>query len=307
MSHTIELKLLKIINTLVICGSVKTTAKILNLSPAAISYSLKKLREITGEHLFIRTRTGMKPNSTAYELSQRYQKHFAADFECDTLDNHQTSTELTILTYSPIEMLLSTSIANLEQKSHHDRYVFLPYTTNASERLDNLINKSAYIDIGSELPQDSAVSKLKLFTSDISILAGINNHDLPDVLTLKDMYQLKHALWSSLGDYYCESMNVSAEVIKYIQEREIAVVSSSIINMVEFCSRSECIMLIPDVFTPLFTRTFPVKSLQLPAELHMKHDCYIHFNNRVSENALMTRSIDAIIRSVKSTIISQSP
>ncbi|MFP2468342.1 LysR family transcriptional regulator [Pseudescherichia vulneris] len=307
MSQTIELKLLKIINTLVICGSVKTTAKMLNLSPAAISYSLKKLREITGEHLFIRTRTGMKPNSTAYELSQRYQKYFAADYEGEHDADRQESTELTILTYSPIEMMLSASIANLEQHVHHDRYVFLPYTTHVSERLDNLINKNAYIDIGSELPQDAAISKVKLFSSNISILAGINNTTLPEKFSGKDLHHIKHALWSSLGDYYCESLEVSAEVKKYIQERDVAVVSGSIINMVEFCARSECIMLIPDVFLPLFCRTFPVRTIALPAELHMKHDCYIHFNNRVIESPLMTRSIDDIIRSVKSTFISQSP
>ena len=304
MSQTIELKLLKIINTLVVCGSVKTTAKILNLSPGAISYSLKKLREITGEHLFIRTRTGMKPNSTAYELSQRYQKYFAADFEGNP---NLESSELTILTYSPIEMMLSTSVANLEQNAHHDRYVFLPYTIDVNERLENLNNKSAYIDIGAELPQDAAVSKVKLFSSDISILAGINNTTLPENLTRNDLYHVKHALWSSLGDYYCESLEVSAEVKKYIQERDVAVVSGSIINMVEFCARSECIMLIPDVFLSLFCNTFPVRSIDLPSELRMKHDCYIHFNNRMTENPLMTRSIDEIIHLVKSTFISNSP
>lgn len=307
MSQTIELKLLKIINTLVVCGSVKTTAKLLNLSPAAISYSLKKLRDITGEHLFIRTRTGMKPNATAYELSQRYQKYFAADVDISRDENQQNENSLTILSYSPVEMLLSESIASLAHQPDKYRYSFLPYTIDVNERLDNLVNKNAYIDIGAELPQDKAVSKVKLFTSNISILASMHNTDIPTDVSCADLYQAKHAIWSSLGDYYCENMQVSGEVKKYIQERDVAVVSGSIINMVELCARSNYIMLLPDIFIPLFTQAFAVKRLALPAELRMKHDCYIHFNNKMTENPIMTRLIDDIIHSVRTTFTCQSP
>ncbi|WP_159867128.1 MULTISPECIES: LysR family transcriptional regulator [unclassified Raoultella] len=306
MPQTIELKLLKIINTLVVCGSVKTTAKLLNLSPAAISYSLKKLRNITGEHLFIRTRSGMKPNATAYELSQRYQKYFASDFEEQAPENHQDEKKLTIMTYSPVEMLLSESIAGLSQNSHKYRYVYLPYTIDVNARLDNLVHQNAYIDIGAELPQDKAFSKVKLFTSDISILASINNTTIPENLTCENLYHLKHAVWSSLGDYYCENMQISSAVKKYVQEREVAIVSGSIINMVEFCSRSDCIMLIPDVFIPMLINAFPVKRLELPAQLIMKHDCYMHFNNKITDNPVMTRLIDDIINSVKSTFTAQA-
>ncbi|TDN47022.1 LysR family transcriptional regulator [Scandinavium goeteborgense] len=307
MSQTIELKLLKIINTLVLCGSVKTTAKLLNLSPAAISYSLKKLRDITGEHLFIRTRTGMKANATANELSQRYQKYFATDADIIRHENKPNENSLTILSYSPIEMLLSESIANLAHQSNRYRYIFLPYTIDINERLDNLANRNAYLDIGAELPQEKAISKIKLFSSNVSILAGVHNTDIQAEVSCDDLYQAQHAIWSSLGDYYCENMQISGEVKKYIHERNVAVVSGSIINMVELCARSKYIMLLPDIFIPLFTQIFAVKRLELPAELRMKHDCYIHFNNRMTENPIMTRLIDDIIHSVSTTFTCQSP
>lgn len=299
MSQTIDFKLLKVINTLVECGSVNKTAKLLNLSPAAVSYSLNKLRVITGEHLFIRTRTGMKPNTTAYELSQRYQKYFANGAERNKNDNHQDDSTLTILGYSPVEMLLSESIASLCQQPDKFRYIFLPFTTDVNERFENLINDNAYIDIGAELPQNKYISKVKLFTSDISILASSHNADISTEVTSSDLFQSKHAVWSSLGDYYCENLQNSREVKKYLQEREVAVISGSIINMVELCSRSDYIMLLPDIFTPLFTQVFSVKRIELPAELKMKHDCYIHFNNKITENHTIMYLIDDIIHSVK--------
>lgn len=306
MQQTIELKLLKVINTLVVCGSVKTTAKLLNLSPAAISYSLKKLRDITGEHLFIRTRNGMKPNATAYELSQRYQKYFASEFESSGQENQQDEKTLTIMTHSPVEMLLSKSIFELNHKQHNYRYIYLPFTTSSSERLDNLLNNIAYIDIGTELPQDPAFSKVKLFTSDISILASTSNTIITETLTSNDLYQLSHAAWSSSADYYCENMQTSSEVKKYMQDRDVAIVSGSIINMVEFCSRSDCIMLIPDVFVPMFINTFPVKCHKLPTELKMKHDCYMHFNNKLTESPTIISLIDNIIHSVRTTFTDRS-
>ena len=307
MTQTIEPKLLKVIHTLVSCGSVKTTANLLNLSPGAISYSLKKLRDITGEHLFIRTRTGMKPNATALELSQRYESILSTDFEGNSQNHYQDNKTLTILTYSPVEMLLSSSITNLSKEIYPYSYVFLPYTINTNERLNNLVNQDSYIDIGAELPQSKAVSKIKLFTSDISMLAGENNSAISEMLTSNDLHQLKHAIWSSLGDYYCVDMQTSNAVKQYIQKRKVAIVSGSVINMVELCSRSDYIMLIPDVFTPVFTKAFPVKRIELPEELKMKHDCYIHFNNKITENPTMVRLIDDIIRAAKSGFTFQSP
>lgn len=300
MSQIIEIKLLKIINTLVDCGSVKTTAKLLNITPAAVSYSLNKLRDITGEHLFIRTRDGMKPNTTAYELSQRYKKFFATDAYIRKGAAVEEQGNLTILTYSPVEMLLSKAISGLSNIADHYRYVFLPYTINVNERMDNLNIESDYIDIGAELPQNNAVSKVKLFSSNISILAGVNNSTISDTVTRTDLYRVRHAIWSSLGDYYCETMQSSGEVKKYINERDVAIVSGSIINMVELCSRSNYIMLLPDVFIPMFTKIFPVRRIELPEELKMKHDCYMHFNKKTSEKTTITRLIDDIIHSVKS-------
>lgn len=307
MSQKIDFKLLRVVNTLVVSGSVNATAMLLNLSPSAVSYSLKKLRAITGEHLFIRTKTGMIPSSTAYDLSQRYQKYFEADAGMHHTEQHYDQSSLTIQSYSPVELLLSESIARLAHRPDNFRYIFLPHTVDVDERMKNLANETAYIDIGSELPQDNAIGKVKFFTSGISALASIHNKQIPKKITCAQLYQSKHAVWSSVEQYYCEDLSTSLEVKKYIQKRKVAVISASIVNMVELCARSNCIMLLPDFFVPFFTRAFAVKHIELPPELRMKHDCYIHFNNKLTEHAAMMRLLDNILQSAKKNFPCHSP
>lgn len=74
MEHKLDIKTLRTIHTLCACGSVIQTAKLLGVSPGAISYTLNKARKITGSALFFRSRTGMAPSSLAEELSQKYQQ-----------------------------------------------------------------------------------------------------------------------------------------------------------------------------------------------------------------------------------------
>lgn len=307
MSQKIDFKLLRVVNTLVVSGSVGATATLLNISPSAVSYYLKKLRALTGEHLFIRTKMGMIPSATAYDLSQRYQKYFEVDAETHHPEQHHEQSSLTIQSYSPVELLLSESIARLVHRPENFRYIFLPHTVDINERMKNLANETAYIDIGSELPQDNSIGKVKFFTSGISALASIHNTQIPKKITRAQLYQSKHAVWSFSEQYYCEDLSTSWEVKKYFQKRKVAVVSASVINMVELCARSNCIMLLPDFFVPLFTQAFAVKRIELPSELRMKHDCYIHFNNKLTEHFAMMRLLDNIFQSAKVKFTCHSP
>lgn len=101
MEHKLDIKTLRTIYTLCSCGSVMQTAKLLGVSPGAISYTLNKARKITGSALFFRSRTGMEPGSLAEELSQKYQK-IVKDLD---LDNVLSATEKTSLTSVAIPFL----------------------------------------------------------------------------------------------------------------------------------------------------------------------------------------------------------
>lgn len=64
----IDVHLLRVLQTLLTENNVSRTAKKLNISQPAVSTALKRLRELTGDPLLVRSRNGMAPTERATAL-----------------------------------------------------------------------------------------------------------------------------------------------------------------------------------------------------------------------------------------------
>ncbi|RRQ75808.1 LysR family transcriptional regulator, partial [Streptomyces griseofuscus] len=65
-----DLNLLFTLNALLSEGSVAAAARRLQLSPSAMSRSLARLRQVTGDPLLVRAGRGLVPTPRALELNQ---------------------------------------------------------------------------------------------------------------------------------------------------------------------------------------------------------------------------------------------
>lgn len=298
MKKEIDLKLLKVIHTIVTSGTVTEAARKLNQSPGNISYQLGKVREITGGHLFIRTREGMKPDATALELSQRYQQFIGSDKSQATTGQNKRKS-LNVNTWSLIEMLFAVNVFG-EKNSHPAcRFIFNSYVANPEERLFKLKNQFIDIDIGNKLPADSHISAVKLFSSGVSVLVGKQFREEDTPFSLQELRSSRHAVWSASSDFYSDNIDGAVQMAKLAASRDVAVVSGSMINMVSLCANSSYVMLIPDFFVPMLEKNFQVKCLPLPEELAVHYDCYLHYHNQLGNELLALKSVrDAIARIV---------
>lgn len=166
MVKDIDLKLLKVINTLIDSGSVTKTAELHGLTPGSISYALKKARKLIGATLFIRTKHGMRPDSTALELNKVYKEFIdlAENAERPVYEPEQRAAlenrkEIKINTYAPFEMLLAEAAQHTSSGSRRWRYIFNHFIDDTAERINRLKNYDADIDIGAKLPPDDQISK----------------------------------------------------------------------------------------------------------------------------------------------------
>jgi DNA-binding transcriptional LysR family regulator len=66
--HKLDLNLLKVVAAIADTGSVSLAAKKLNVTQPAVSNSLSRLRQICGDEVFIRSRTGQEPTHFGGEL-----------------------------------------------------------------------------------------------------------------------------------------------------------------------------------------------------------------------------------------------
>lgn len=301
MHNNIDLSLLKVISTLVSCGSVTKTAEILNVSPGAISYSLNKARFQTGAHLFIRTRTGMKPDSTALELSLRYQKFNSSLTDKNESESALQREALTFNTFSLVELMLAPGMPQMADDRPLFRHIFRPYTNNVPERIRLLREREIDIDIGSKLPADPMIGKTKLFSSKVAIVASAKNRHIGSEFTLKDWYSHQHAVWSEMVDYYTKDITQSGTVLKHFEARKISVISGSIINMLTFCAATDCIMVVPAYCVPILEKKFDLRSYSMPEEIETWYDCFVHFNLQLVEESTVIDYVHKMIGKVKSS------
>lgn len=293
MPQELDINLLKIIHLLVTNGSVTKAAQALGLTPGAISRALNKARNISGQYLFIRTHTGMQPDTLALELSQRYQKYIELSQNKDQAGNSRNTFFLRTISF--MEMLVADKILNKKYDYQEIRHVFVPYQSDTEQRLNDLKINNVNMDVGSKLPPDPLIYQVKLFSCKVSVLVNDKSKFVGKELTLEDWYGSKHAVWSHQIDYYSDNVTKSSNAIKHTENRNVIIHSSSNINMVLFCATSDCMMLIPDFYIPLALETFPVKSIVPPPELELKYDCYMHLNSQLAEDPEMMAKIDTII------------
>ena len=118
MDNQLDMKVLRAIHILSTSGSVTKAAEILQVTPGAVSYLINKARKSTGSALFFRTRSGMKPNTLALELSQRYQ-NINQDYNVDGSALSPGGRAIVLSTPSILELLLTITLLNNENEQTH--------------------------------------------------------------------------------------------------------------------------------------------------------------------------------------------
>ncbi|MFK3663535.1 LysR substrate-binding domain-containing protein [Scandinavium sp. NPDC088450] len=302
MCNEIELKLLKVIHSIVTTRSVTKTARILGVSNGTVSYMLGRARKATGSHLFSRHRYGMLADTTALELSQRYLSYLSGDVDIGKIAGHQRKQreKVRINTNSLLEMMMAKSLPGINSKSSPWCYGFGLYTPNTAERLNMLKNGIIDLDIGPKLPADESIQAVKLFSSKVSVLASKENRRYGRQLTLKQWYDSRHVIWSGTSDFYCDTIEDSAKATLHLRERKAGVLSGSIINTLAFCARTDYITLVPTVFADPLSKALPLRHLLPPTELRFSYDCFLHYNNQLESEPTVLKEVDAIVRNIQS-------
>ncbi|MGL4726823.1 MAG: LysR family transcriptional regulator [Scandinavium sp.] len=267
--NDISIRQLKIINTLIKCQSAVKAAQELKISPSAISYSLNQLKKQMGQELFVRTRSGLKPNEHALAL----QKKFEEISQLSSIKN-----EFVIATYSLIEMLLAEHI-------HLGSDALMHFTTMATcpeERLRKLKHREVDIDIGGKLPDDRAIVSRRFVRSETCILTAADHPRIQQNFTLEDWLENEHLSWQR-GVGSLRGM-VDKVDVHLMTGRKIAWTSPNLLALAWHCSASEYVMIMPKMFIPFLQARFPLKAHTPPPALEMTFECYLHYHRAMEEN-----------------------
>lgn len=278
MQIGLDIQLLKVIHTICVHGSAQKAAKILNMSVPGVSYALNKARGITGHNLFIRSHSGLIPDTMAVELNKRYQEYVAGRTYNEVNSFSHPHNTLIVHTVSPIELVLARQKMPEGENEGALRYMFTAYNADAETRISNLLQGNVDIDIGGGLISQPQIQKIRLFTSDIVVLASTRS-DHAEQCTVENWFAADHIVWASSFDWYSDNVQSTAMAASLLSRRNISVVSGNLMSMAAFCASTNNLMIIPRAFSRYLVRIFSLKCIQPPDELSIKCDAYMHFNN----------------------------
>ncbi|WP_159867125.1 MULTISPECIES: LysR family transcriptional regulator [unclassified Raoultella] len=295
MSLELDIKILRAIHTLSTAGSVTKAAEMLQVTPGAVTYLINKARKTTGSALFFRTREGMKPNTLATELSQRYQS-MMADYFPEESASSALNRAFIVSTYSLVEFLLALAWGKSAPKEAD--LSFVSTVGDDTQRLAGLRNKEVDIDIGSRLPVDSAIVQVKLFSSEVGMIARKDHPTINEKFTTKDWHENGHVLWSRGMHFISEDIAQTRDFRNLFDRQNKVWVSSSSLNVTLLCAYTNAISRMPVRIGRKLEAVLPVRIFSLPDDLHMTYECYLHYHQAFANDLTFQRVIERIQHSL---------
>lgn len=272
----LSLKQLRVIEALIECQSAVKAAEKLNISSAAISYTLKQIKNQLGLNLFYRTREGLRPYPPTIDI---YVQHK------DILDLNQKQRDLVVATYSLTEMILTEHFSKEQNPASDAKFIFTPMGVSNEQRLCKLLHHEVDIDIGSELVSSNSIISKRLFTSPLCIIASKEHHKSKKRITLDEWLKSTHLSWLRGID---NIVDLAAKVDSSLLDRRNVVWSSpDLLALVNMCATSDHIMLMPEMFVETLQKHFPIQSFRCPVEIAMVFDCYIHYRKSIEDQVNM--------------------
>lgn len=275
----IDFNSLVILNAVVESGSVSVAAQRLSISPSSVTYAINKLRRLTDNPIFTRSKTGVKPTTLAHELNTRYKKTVLMINEGLGIEgeNHESdvSKTITISTYTYIELWISLMTLKKESVINNGILNFITHPGTNDERLMKLRNREVDIDIGAQLPNDPSIVSYRLFSSPFKVMVSKAHSTIKDTFSVDDWSKNQHIEWNRINSE-TSSMMGDAQIIEEMMVRKTHITSDSSLNMMMMCANSDSLMLIPEYFCCCIDELLPVKFFDIPFDNSMEASLYIH-------------------------------
>lgn len=297
MAMKIDFNSLIVLNAVLECKSVTVAARQLSTSPSSVTYAINKLRKLTVNPIFTRSKTGVKPTTLAIELNERYKK--AVSLICDGLEENAQKGEyagtktITISTYTFLELWLSLSAFKNSAVLDNTVLSFTSHPTSNDERLAKLRNREVDIDIGAQLPNDSSIVSVKLYSSLYKVMVSKTHSSIKNELTVQDWNDNEHILWSRVRDETFTLMGDSA-AIEELKDRKVGMTSYSSLNMLVLCAQSDYLMLVPEYFDDFVCQTLPVKTFDIPFETNMESTIFLHYHITAAADTVVEKCIQML-------------
>ncbi|WP_455427350.1 YbeF family transcriptional regulator [Dryocola sp. LX212] len=287
--RNVDLNLLTIFEAVYIHKGIVNAAKVLNLTPSAISQSIQKLRLIFPDPLFIRKGQGVAPTAYAAHLHEYISQGLESILSAlDISNSFGKQRTITIATQPTVGALLIPKIYSVIQRVNSKLLIRNIPVIEGETQLAQF-QTDMLIDVNHHTGRSIATQKL---FEDRIIAVCRNDHPvLQSYQTLEEMRDAGHTFLILQDDLLRDIRQIVSD---YFPQRQITFGSYNFVTVASLLGSSDLIGFMPFSLFEMFRETFGLREIQSAIFTTTSIDYNLHFNKLSMRDTVLQEVIDAV-------------
>ena len=287
--RTIDLNLLTIFEAVYVHKGIVNAAKVLNITPSAISQSINKLRALFPDPLFIRKGQGVTPTAYATHLHKHISQGMEAFLNAlDLTGNTQWERVITIATSPAIGALIMPVIT---QKLRAVFPQILLHNIAINDAVSQLNQRQVDLLIDSYPHSGQTITHHVLYQDSVHIFCRAGHPALALPATADNLSQYEFALLQPEGQRYT---TILRRLQEHLGERRCGFSSYNLLTQAALVSESDMLGLITSGMFSLVDRIWPLKMIDFAPLREEKIDIALHYNKLSAQEPLLKEIVGTI-------------
>ncbi|HEC2134895.1 TPA: DNA-binding transcriptional regulator [Klebsiella oxytoca] len=287
--RTIDLNLLTIFEAVYVHKGIVNAAKVLNITPSAISQSINKLRALFPDPLFIRKVQGVTPTAYATHLHKHISQGMEAFLNAlDLTGNTQRERVITIATSPAIGALIMPVIT---QKLRAVFPQILLHNIAINDAVSQLNQRQVDLLIDSYPHSGQTITHHVLYQDSVHIFCRAGHPALALPATADNLSQYEFALLQPEGQRYT---TILRRLQEHLGERRCGFSSYNLLTQAALVSESDMLGLITSGMFSLVDRIWPLKMIDFAPLREEKIDIALHYNKLSAQEPLLKEIVGTI-------------
>jgi len=289
--RNIDLNLLTIFEAVYVHKGIVNAAKVLNLTPSAISQSIQKLRSIFPDPLFIRKGQGVTPTAYASHLHEYISQGLESILGAlDLTGSYDKQRTITIGTTPSIGALaLPVIYQAIKASAPHLMIRNIPVKDGESQ----LSQFQTDLIIDTHLPASRAINSHVLYTDRLMLVCRKGHPCLNGPINEEVLQQYEHTM------VMLEAQNLSGlrqRVQDLFPERQISFSSYNMFTIAALIGNSDLLGLMTTQLFKLFSDCWPLVEIDFPPVSSENLDISVYYNKLSLRDPVLENVIDVIRR-----------
>ncbi|HDZ2212705.1 TPA: DNA-binding transcriptional regulator [Klebsiella pneumoniae] len=292
--RNIDLNLLTIFEAVYVHKGIVNAAKILNITPSAISQSINKLRALFPDPLFIRKGQGVTPTAYATHLHQYISRSMEAFLSALDITGSPHQQRVSTIAATPaMGALLMPGLASALKPTFPQILLHNIAIVDAARQLDQ---RQVDLLIDTHLHSGQAISHHVLYQDRVQMYCRAGHPALDGPQDETTLAEYEFALLLPEGQRY---PTLHRRLQEEMGERRCGFSTFNLMTQAAMIAGSDMLGLTTERLFAMVSRLWPLQTLDFPSLGEEQIDVALHFNKLSGKEPLLKEIIETVIRSFK--------